>query len=91
MPGRPHPLTAPPDGAHTPSMLQRVIDHQRQPKQLLKLPFGVVTIAAAAYVFMNGGTGQDSRDAGILIGVMMIILIVIDVAWWVTHRQRANP
>jgi hypothetical protein len=78
MPGRPHPLTAPPDGAHTPSMLQRVIDHQRQPKQLLKLPFGVVTIAAAAY-------------AGILIGMMMIILIVIDAAWWVTHRQRANP
>ena len=72
-------------------MLQRVIDHQRQPKQLLRLPFGVVTIAAAAYVFWNGGTGRESRDAVILILVMMIILTVIDAAWWVTHRQRANP
>jgi NhaP-type Na+/H+ or K+/H+ antiporter len=68
-------------------MLQRVFDHQRQPKELLKLPFGVVTIAAAAYVFLNGGTGQDTRDAVILIVVMTIILTVIDAAWWVTHRN----
>jgi hypothetical protein len=90
MPGRPHPLTAPPDGAHTRSMLRQYVDYQRQPKQLLTLPFRLVGVAAVAYLLLTGTYGEDAHIA-LYVGLSMVVAVVlIDAAWWVAHRQRAN-
>jgi hypothetical protein len=87
MRGGSQPLTAPPDTAHTPAVLQRVIDHQREPRQLLTLPFRFVGIAAVAYVFFSGASDRDLRAAALLVVVMLATTMLIEAAWWVTHRN----
>jgi hypothetical protein len=75
------------DTAHTPAMLQRVIDHQRQPKQLLSLPFRLVGVASVAYLCLAGTYGEDARIA-LYVGLFMVAAIMlIDAAWWATHRS----
>jgi hypothetical protein len=84
-------LTARSVWAHTPSMLRRYVDYQREPKQLLTLPLRVVGVAAVAYLLLTGTYGEDAHIA-LYIGLAMVAAVMlIDAAWWVAHRQRANP
>ena len=71
-------------------MLQRFIDYQRQPRQLLTLPARLVAFSAAAYIFLTVTTGEHAHIALYVMLAMLAIVSVIEVAWWVTHRKRVN-
>jgi hypothetical protein len=71
-------------------MLQRVIDHRRQPKQLLTLPFRIVGFAAAMYVLL-GRSAWDSEQTHVAILIMLgglVAIFLIDIAWWATRQYR---
>jgi hypothetical protein len=71
-------------------MLQRVIDHQRQPKQLLTLPFRIVGFAAAMYVLL-GRSAWDSEQTHVAILIMLgglVAIFLIDIAWWAARQYR---
>jgi len=63
MQGQWHPLTALWIRGHTPAMLQRFIDYQRQPRQLLTLPARLVAFSAAAYILLTVTTGEREHIA----------------------------
>ena len=75
---------------HNLAMLRRYVDHLRQPKQLLALPFRLVGMAAAGYVLVSGRTRHATNVAFVLIFSMLAITLAIDVAWWATHRRQAS-
>ena len=71
-------------------MLQRFLDYQRQPRQLLTLPGRLVGFSAAAYIFLIATTGEGARIALYVMLAMLAFVSLIEVAWWATHRQRAD-
>ena len=90
MQGQWHPLTALWIRGHTPAMLQRFIDYQRQPRQLLTLPARLVAFSAAAYILLTVTTGEREHIALYVMLAMLATVSLIEVTWWVTHRKRAN-
>jgi hypothetical protein len=76
--------------AHTPAMLRRFIAHQRQPQQLVSLPFRIVGFAAAMYVLL-GRSAWDSEQTQVAILIVLFGLgavFLIDIAWWVSRQYR---
>jgi hypothetical protein len=71
-------------------MLHRYIAHQRQPEQLMSVPFRIVGFAAAMYVLL-GRSAWDSEQTHVAILIMLVGLaavFLIDSAWWAARQYR---
>jgi|tagenome__1003787_1003787.scaffolds.fasta_scaffold20804211_1 hypothetical protein len=71
-------------------MLRRYIAHQRQPKQLVSLPFRILGLAAALYVLL-GRSAWDSEQTHVALLIMfagLAAVFLIDVAWWAAGQYR---
>jgi hypothetical protein len=73
-------------------MLRRFLDYQREPKQLVGLPFRILGMAAALYLLFGGSPWYSERThvAALVMVAGLVATMVIDVAWWGVqqHRER---